>query len=63
MSIFLMYFVNRMKNLIRRLCLMTLIFIPLKLPTIVILKQKNTVKMVLFSCCGLYIRDYLLLLL
>ena len=40
-----------------------LIFIPLKLPTMVIIKQQNTVKRVLFSCRGLCIRDYLSLLL
>ena len=40
-----------------------LIFIPLKLPTMVILKQQSTVKRVLFSCPGLCIRDYLPLLL
>ena len=40
-----------------------LIFIPLKLPTMVILKQQNTVKRVLFSCHGLWIREYLSLLL
>ena len=40
-----------------------LIFLPLKLPTMVILKQQNTVKRVLFSCRGLCIRDYLSLLL
>ena len=40
-----------------------LIFIPLKLPTMVILKQQNTVKRVLSSCYGLCIRDCLSLLL
>ena len=63
MSLFSMFFVNRMKKLIRGLYDDFLIFIPLKLPTMVILKQQNTVKKVLFSCRGLCIRDYLSLLL
>ena len=55
MSLFSMYFVNRKKNLILKRTLFDdfLIFIPLKLPTMVILKQQNTVKRVLFSCRGL----------
>ena len=40
-----------------------LIFIPLKLLTMVILKQQNTAKRVLFSCRGLCMRGYLSLLL
>ena len=59
MSLFSMYFVNRMKNLIRGLGLMTFSF----LFAMVILKQQNTVKRVLFSCRGLCIWDYLSLLL
>ena len=59
MSLFSMFFVNRMKNLIRGLYLMTFSF----LPTMVILKQQNTVKRALFSRRGLCIRDYLSLLL